>query len=514
MEKVHYIDLPKSLVKYDEIIGNLVNKNENTLFRESMIVQAYLNEEITENLFFIILLKLVSSCYFNYNTFNGIIEEISNNISHMGAFFEVSLNMSVSCLIYDEKRFIPKSCYFYIIRNFVKNGFISLDLAISSFMEVIIGDHLNSGYQLEYYLWFLEEISNQKPDIFKTISRSTNLIREELMTHISEALETRNFTIIKEYYEYAVPIDSIEFAIQQDDESLVQKFMSDPAFSIKQEANITIFSRLSGMDKKTSLLYYAALKGSLNCFKTFLICAKKNDFDPQFLHLCAIGGGNMDILHISNEKCVKCEDSLYYACVFNQNLIFDWIFSNYKSAIDYGKLFYLSCIHSNIHVLKMCIDKYEEINAKSKKALFSYMHALILYENIDLAKFLIENPLVEIKTNRKSEPLINVAAKCSVSTFKFVASKPGFIKDTTNIDGETPLHICVVSNNIRCLKFILENHTVDFNAKTKGGSTPLHYAVRMPNPTALDLLNSTQLVDNSITDNNGKPPFFYQKVPE
>ena len=175
---------------------------------------------------------------------------------------------------------------------------------------------------------------------------------------------------------------------------------------------------------------------------------------------------------------------IIYSVIQNLNNIFDYCLSeNIELAhqvlnddTGYRLLEYV-CQYGRIEMLTTLISCYQtDINKVNVKSINQYTYLPI-------------NICIYEKHNHLIKYLLEHNVDCSIGQ---------------NITGNTPLHICVLSNNHIALDMILQNG-IDANLQNKGGNTPLHLATYINDLESVKILIRYGVNINSKNFNYNTP---------
>lgn len=75
-----------------------------------------------------------------------------------------------------------------------------------------------------------------------------------------------------------------------------------------------------------------------------------------------------------------------------------------------------------------------------------------------------------------------------------------------NSEGDTPLHLAIIKNNMDMIKVLLENDSINVNLKNHQGNTPLHLAVMKDNASIIDELLKKDNIDVNLKNNSDNTP--------
>lgn len=192
----------------------------------------------------------------------------------------------------------------------------------------------------EYFLKYFKVIENNQTERSKIIQKISK--NKKTLTQIFEQVKSKEV------------FDPIYKCILIDDVDQFRNFQSRSYFDIdgyvknsNQTNNYWPFGKLN----KIKYIDLAAFCGSVKIFKLLILNhAEKTDFLINY----AIAGGNLEIIHICDQKkCIITEQSLEIAIRYYRNEVLTWLIENnrdiYENHVD--SLLEQSILHSNAKAL-------------------------------------------------------------------------------------------------------------------------------------------------------------------
>lgn len=210
--------------------------------------------------------------------------------------------------------------------------------------------------QISYYLLYKSKhITKEK---YKQCLKNTNRSCEYLT-------ERRNRINYYKIFNHSEDLCPYYKAIFHDDVDLLQNIIEHTNFDIQKAIKFPIF-KLYNFFSSPILLEYSAFYGSIRCFKYLLM--KSNDVDYSQLLEYAVAGGNIEIIHITENmshdlNILKNVKLLYMAITFMHNELIEYIVDNYGVKID-GECYILCINNANYAAMIMLkdLDKARSIN--------------------------------------------------------------------------------------------------------------------------------------------------------
>lgn len=302
---------------------------------------------------------------------------------------------------YDEDKPIQQEMCF-IIQNLIERGFVEGK-------EVI--------YQRTPL--FFSHIMDES--LFKAMRY---LERQNYSEEMLQRVDANNFEEHKENIHIGKNLNDIALSIRNDDVESLQQSLIKKNFDYNGKIKNSIYERCSFVNSSIAYIEFAAFFGSIKCFKYLLLNkANKTNKLAQF----AVGGGNVEIIHICEQIGCNFQDTLQVAIKYHRWEIFKWLISTNK--IEYDKIneYITKCIFytnykSLMTLLKIGIDPS-----------FALIESIRLNDLI-LTNFLINLNSVDLNVKDKKERGI--------------------------------LQIACLSENCEIVECILNNTNIDVNFRT------------------------------------------------
>lgn len=238
-------------------------------------------------------------------------------------------------------------------------------------------------------------------------------------------------------------------ALLDDNVESLQSYISKNNYDLNQTIPYSYYDQNYPILVSAKAIDYAALFGSINCFK-FLIM-NMEDLYYQGLLNSSIAGGNHEIIHIV-ENNIQCQNSIDYnqlleiAILFMQNDLIDYIIE--KSDIKIESENYIKCIYSSN------------------------------YEAILKLRKLDDSDSINYYGEIGSTPIDIAAFEDYLDFFKFFLSIKGIQYKKLNNYGKTILQSAVRGNSLDIVKYIDRKHLINFNYEGTFGMSPFMIAAR------------------------------------
>ena len=254
----------------------------------------------------------------------------------------------------------------FFISNLISNkGIMNRSLVI--YVLLCLSNHIVFGdikVELNYEnLIFINPIYMSK---FPNCPRLTNICDFNMIAKMSneEKIKIRN----KLHSSHPIVQSIID-----DNVDLLNELISTSNFDVNDKIPKSIFE-IHSILESAQPIQYAALLGSINCFKYLL--HKTSSIDYKKLMEFGIAGGNSEIIHIiENYVDVFNQELLNLAILYMRNDLIEYILNNYDLKINCES--YFLCIYaSNYEALLLLqeFEKYDEnkIGINSIKEFISY----------------------------------------------------------------------------------------------------------------------------------------------
>lgn len=325
---------------------------------------------------------------------------------------------------------------FYFLRRMMMNGLYTqkeIINRIQQYSEAHSPEHFYSSTILCYFAPELFKINSELYDsLFELFTKEMELITAPGCLHSIymnfESLSENNFELYIKRFEQKnyLETDSIdEF----------QKTVSDFNYRIHP----SIFGLPPILQNMPTLIQCAAFYGSVKIFKYLLLndadISMKDGVSRTLVHF-AVAGGNLEIVHILDQRKLDFEGSLHVAAKFHQYEIFTWLVENRQISIHDG------------YVLSQAAIK---INLKEM---------LFLFEN---------NVDPNLTDDLGWTPLHYASRDDVVCSIKLLLSHEKIDPNLDNNGNTTALDNAVINGRFEAVEVLISNEKVDINKQTKDG---------------------------------------------
>ena len=270
--------------------------------------------------------------------------------------------------------------------------------------------------------------------------------------------------------------DSIEKIIIDDDVEKMQKALAIGGFDKTCSIENNYLEYLVDCSD-ISILNFAAFVGSIKCFKYALMNSKgKDELSP----ICAIAGGNNEIVQLLNQQGVDFGYSLKASIAYHRKDLFEWLNVHYeiKEALVVESIDYY------------CEDLFFYYVEKAKAIGADAISTLINTENVfgvyplsiaslngckQIVDLLLANGAdVDIVDDVSYTPLHSAVQSGCIEIVKILI-KAGCDVDAVNSIDETPLFLAAESGYLNIVEYLVDNEA-DVEISDYKDNLPLHAA--------------------------------------
>ena len=307
----------------------------------------------------------------------------------------------------------------------------------------------------------------------------------------------------------------------------------------------------------------AAFYGSTQCFKYLFL----NGYDDDEICNCAVAGGNLEIIHILEQKGYSFSNCFETSVFFHRTEISNWIIQHYDLSFDVNEILhfmnyynmkaFLYAQHNNhiisfkaynliltasefgfrepIQYLISCLPDQDDF--------YNYAGGTLIYyclkkQHYDLLKYFLATGKVNIHQNnffgvnvleyivdeKNTDIVVYLTEKCGlnkeelysksnllISAFKRKKYVLGnrlielnlFDKDSRDSEGKTPLLIATKNSCFEEIKTLIETFQVNKFAIDNSGNNILHYAASIGNIEIIDYLLDKYQFDINVQNLKG-----------
>ena len=273
------------------------------------------------------------------------------------------------------------------------------------------------------------------------------------------------------------------------------EFNADSTFSV--DINSPIRYALEASNVQVSYLQVMAFFGSIKCFKHSI---SNGSYKFNNIEYYAVAGGNIEIIHILEQRNVSFECCLDASIKYHRLEISDWILLHYKC--DENQLL-KSCTYFNYKALIFGLNNGIKCNSLAKAAeqgnldIIKYLYeehhldvelknsegqtpvnVASLYGYLDIVKYLVENCHANADTQSKkfNSPLHNAAFNGHFGVVKYLVEQCHLNIEAKNDEGQTPVNRASLNGYLDIVKYLVENCHANINTFSNRGNYPINNA--------------------------------------
>ena len=412
----------------------------------------------------------------------------------------------------------------------------------------------DSGEQFDFIFLVIEYSFKIRPLNAEPLHSLHSLLFQK---HDCKNHEISNWLSEEKYYSDK---EMAKILMQDDLESFIKK-KAEIGFDQKSEIDVDPGSSIGFVCEDENFFYFKhifsylqimAFYGAIKCFKH---ASLNNEYDFDDVEKFAVAGGNMEIVHILEQRNISFEDCLEVSITFHRNELSDWILIHYgcqKSSLNdsYSHFNYravifglmngisinnnLLCLESasgQLEIVKYLLEQcHENVETKDKNG-HTPIYIASLNGHLDVVKYLYEtchaNITEEEIKNFKNEEIkayFNLMFADKPSDFEndiYKASEQGKLAsvkylierchaniETKNKYGFTPINSASYNGRLDVVKHLYEKCHADVETEDKCGRTPINNASLNDHYEVVKYLYETCHSDVETKDKYGRTPIF------
>lgn len=343
--------------------------------------------------------------------------------------------------------------------------------------------------RIHKHLQFIHYYDNsQMKEILKTSSIEFQTSLEELMNNEWSL----HLKYLSEGHHQNQAIKSIEI----DDVNTLTTLIGNKAIDKDDFVPYSIYQRFQTPFEKVTLIEYAAFCSSIECFKYLLLNEAKL---TENLPICAVCGGNTEIIHICEQNNLEFKNEVDYALQYHHSEIFLWLIETKNQEFPKMNSFLESCVKYSLYSFLIdYLPKCTRINDLMMVAIKDGNNLLYTFlKQFKEIRFSSELEVLEIACQNGNFELFRFFNRNKFNRTKFLSlfllhkstysesedivqlllnRKEIDIDQKDDKNGQTAFHIAC-QNSSHEVSRILMNHYCDINAQcNKKGYTGLHFA--------------------------------------
>lgn len=325
-------------------------------------------------------------------------------------------------------------------------------------------------------LWFYPEINKKDPKMsFNLIIYiNRNMKYHTLYKSIEYAIRQLNslkkidqsMNNILDYYEHGYSPNTLEYYIAIDDVGSFQEKVSQSPFKYDEKIPFSIFDPIPIMKDEPNWLQFAALYGSIKCFKyLWLNGADQTDINNVKY---AVAGGNTEIIRIFEQNNCEFDDEAFYTSfLYHQYDIQNWLYQFQPKLPIYS--IHNCVISNNIGSMMFCIEEGININSYDSHGNTPLILA-VKHMNHDVLHELLKSPNIDVNqldTSRTTSPLIEA---CSHDGCELIVEKllrhPQILVNQKNAYSQNALYVAIQKQLVNLVRLLLNAPKIEFVGKS------------------------------------------------
>ena len=265
------------------------------------------------------------------------------------------------------------------------------------------------------------------------------------------------------------PFNKLNEALMYDDIKTFERMIQPQDFDIDQKIENDCFDLNMPNTDMISLIQYAALQGSRNCFMALIQAgAEFLKTDDTTSAVCAIAGQNFFIMNFTLGETGKLQEELF------------------RTAAKFD----------NMYALAYLLQANCDVNCCDEKQLTAF-HSAVIRGHLDVVKFLVSVDNIDVNAldMNKAYPLHYAVWNDDVDIITFLVSCHGVDLNIAGANGRTPLHEAVKSGFLDVLQILAGGYGININCEDDQGITPFHLAAKRGHDTIVQFLKNCPGID-------------------
>jgi len=359
-------------------------------------------------------------------------------------------------------------------------------------------------------MFFGPEIESYDPVLFGMLSKRIQKHDTPLEPFLDnlDQLRSNKWDLLKELITYSCFKNSIEFYLLSDNVSAISDLTLTEA---NKKLNNLFFHPRFLHDRNPTLVQFAAFYGSIECFKHLINLGASLKGVEKF----AAAGGNMEIIHIVEEKGYSFDMTLKTVTRFRHYDLFEILFNkNSFSAIDadyesldadaattIDSVFAKCCKTNNMYSLFYVLKNGA---SPTKWSVSDKLYLAAEEGHLGVLKLLSSIPGVDYnKIIRGNNPLFAAAENGHLGSFLFLLSQKG-VNSNYKKSSKTMLHASAHNGHLDVVKFIIDQKLVDINSVDANNRIPLFSAIEGGYLSVIQIILTTPGLNLNMKDNDGQ----------
>lgn len=266
-----------------------------------------------------------------------------------------------------------------------------------------------------------------------------------------------------------LPYNKINIALLTDNITDFERIISPADFDLNQKIENDCFDLGIPNTEQISLIQYAALQGSSNCFMALVQAGAEflSDTDNTSA-VCAIAGQNFFIMNFTLGSQGALREELF------------------RTAAKFD----------NMYALAYILQSGCNVNCADEKG-YTAMHSAVIRSHLDCVKFLttVDDIDVNLLDNNKASPLHYAVWNDDLNIVTFLVSCHGVDLNIAGANSRTPLHEAVKNGYLDVLQILANGYGININCEDDDGVTPFHLAAKRGHDSIVQFLKNCPGID-------------------
>jgi len=318
---------------------------------------------------------------------------------------------------------------------------------------------------------------------------ASDLYEDMYISHYTRLLQNDR-ELLKEISSFILPRESTSYSIFYDDIEMFQQISSSPGFDFSQTFDFSApeFVLIFSYDiYRADLLSFAALFGSVKCFKYILV--NHNGFDSMIMQHCSIGG-NLEILHLVLDFKTTFEGCLISSIINSNYDVFVWLIENKydENALlddpEYVNAFYKAIRVHDCRIIDYLLSLGNRVDIIKRRKRYEFsitpLHESIQYLGWEIFEEFLSDDTLNINiASEKRDSIVFAAIDCpNPKVLQLIWKDPRLNFNIKNKRGLSILHALIEEGLYDYISDLVYNKGFDINYNQVSKNTPPIFSVK------------------------------------
>jgi ankyrin repeat protein len=313
------------------------------------------------------------------------------------------------------------------------------------------------------------------------------------------------------------PSRNITWLLRHDDASGLRQIIEQSGFPFSRRVLPDIHVPCPLVQNRPSLLMYAAVYNSIQCFQYLQINGgdKFVSKDDKYRTLSdfAVAGGNLMIVRFSENMKCNFDSGLQIAMTYQHGAIFTHLMKTHGVELNqpdrFGKMVITSAAAANnITGLLFCLN--HQISIDSQEGFgWTPLHCAAERGAFEICYIILN--IEGIEANPRDvwgvTPLHLATDRLKVDIVEYFLKAKMVNVNSVNCDGQTAFHIAADSDCVEIIEPFLASNRIDVNIQDEKGRTALHIAIRRGNIAIISKILHRPDIKIELRTKSGKTAF-------